>query len=532
MPGAIQVSVLEFMALQSSSSLAQMSIKISMGKREHQTWDKGEFSFPLTTLRDNLIVTLQDAQGKEISHTVIETRLVIEKGIWDDIFQFEGGGHVHMKLQFVLSEEDRHRIRVMRELALRKKRNELLNSEVRSPTHATTVGSNIASSLQPNHEVSDSHKSLLQSEVIQTGLSSNKEGNSFCSEANKTNRFKDTSSTTPMSPRFDIHQREVSHRILVEKGSTNAPTTTIHSEEASCLESSGSVVAAKNQAPAELKLDGANDPEKQSPVVKTHSKIRNMISAFENSLNQDMRPNIRPAPIGSQSSKRRLDVSSKSKHYTGDMQQAPTYIRKREDQIGFVRALAGSTSSREAGQSEELRAGHIHTTGTTVDLKDKVEVMHKVDTHKVKKTSEKLERASTSERASILRRMLIEKGTRTLSNLFAARRHSGDNSLKQNNGREIQPKGIQDVNIQGNSDDEPHSSECYGSWIFPDGGKRLCITTGGKQIMDLMESCHAEASSELGKMSYPTAENEKEVFFIFLYGFYSLLIIVLQVSLD
>ncbi|KAF2285147.1 hypothetical protein GH714_038824 [Hevea brasiliensis] len=424
------------MALQSSSSLAQMSIKISMGKREHQTWDKGEFSFPLTTLRDNLIVTLQDAQGKEISHTVVETRLLIEKGIWDDIFHFEGGGHVHMKLQFVLSEEDRHRIRVMRELALRKKRNELLNTEVRSPTHATTVGSNIASSLQPNHEVSDSHKSLLQSEVIQTGLiQTKKETHSVQKQTkpNDTDRFKDTSSTTPMSPRFDMHQRE------------------------------------------------------------------------------DMRPNIRPAPTGSQSSKRRMDVSSKSKHYTGDMQQAPTYIRKREDQIGFVRALAGSTSSREAGQSEELRAGHIHTKGTTVELKDKVEVMHKVDTHKVKKTSEKLERASTGERASIPWRMLIEKGTRTLSNLFAVRRHSGDNSLKQNNGREIQPKCIQDVNIQGNSDDEPHSSECYGAWIFPDGGKRLCITTGGKQIMDLTESCHAEANSKLGKMSYPTAENEKEI---------------------
>lgn len=44
---------------------------------------------------------------------VVETRLVMEKGTWDDIFPFEGGGHVHMKLQFVLSEEERHRIRIM-----------------------------------------------------------------------------------------------------------------------------------------------------------------------------------------------------------------------------------------------------------------------------------------------------------------------------------------------------------------------------------------------------------------------------------
>jgi hypothetical protein len=46
----------------------------------------------------------------------VETRLVIEKGIWDDTFPLEGGGHVRMKVQFVLSEADRHRIRLMVQL--------------------------------------------------------------------------------------------------------------------------------------------------------------------------------------------------------------------------------------------------------------------------------------------------------------------------------------------------------------------------------------------------------------------------------
>lgn len=43
----------------------------------------------------------------------LETRLVVEKGVWDDIFPLEGGGHVHMKLQFFLNEEERQRIRIM-----------------------------------------------------------------------------------------------------------------------------------------------------------------------------------------------------------------------------------------------------------------------------------------------------------------------------------------------------------------------------------------------------------------------------------
>ncbi|KAG8657032.1 hypothetical protein MANES_03G033100v8 [Manihot esculenta] len=372
-------------------------VSVSLGKKEHQTWDKGDFSFPLTTLRENLIVTLQDAQGKEISHTVVETRLVIEKGTWDDIFPFEGGGHVHMKLQFVLSEEERHRIRIM----------------------------------------------------------------------NDTDRLEDPSSAFSSSAKFDVDQ---------QKGSTSTPIRNIHSEEASGFGSSGSVIAAKNQAPAKLKVYEANDTQKQSTTEKTPSKIRNMISAFENSLNQ----------------------SSKS-------------IR-REDQTGGIRALAGSTSSLEAGRLKKLRAGHIQNEGTTVDLKGKVEAMYKVDIQEVKTSSEKLARTSIGERASVSGRMLIEKGTQVLSNLFAGRRNSGGNSLKieQNKGKEIQPKGSQDAKIQANLGDEPHSSEGYGAWIFPDGGKRMCITTGGKQIMDLMGSFHAESKSQQGKMNYPIVENEIE----------------------
>ncbi|TQD84459.1 hypothetical protein C1H46_029990 [Malus baccata] len=39
-----------------------------MGKRECQAWDKGDFTFALTTLRGNLVLLLQDSEGNEISH--------------------------------------------------------------------------------------------------------------------------------------------------------------------------------------------------------------------------------------------------------------------------------------------------------------------------------------------------------------------------------------------------------------------------------------------------------------------------------
>ncbi|KAI3711563.1 hypothetical protein L1987_70102 [Smallanthus sonchifolius] len=58
----------------------------------------------------------------------VRTMSIIEKGIWDDVFPIEGGGLIHMKLQFFLSEEDRNRIRLMRESAMKKKQAEILGS--------------------------------------------------------------------------------------------------------------------------------------------------------------------------------------------------------------------------------------------------------------------------------------------------------------------------------------------------------------------------------------------------------------------
>uniref|UniRef100_M1B0A8 Uncharacterized protein n=1 Tax=Solanum tuberosum TaxID=4113 RepID=M1B0A8_SOLTU len=105
MPGTIQVSVFDFKNISSSS----ICLWVSMGKRAYQTWDKGDFSFPLTTFRDNLVVRLEDVEGNEISQ--VETLSIVEKGCWDDVFQLEGGHYVHMKLQFSLSEDERNLIR-------------------------------------------------------------------------------------------------------------------------------------------------------------------------------------------------------------------------------------------------------------------------------------------------------------------------------------------------------------------------------------------------------------------------------------
>lgn len=45
--------------------------------------------------------------------TVVQIVSVVERGSWDEFISLEGGGNVHMRLQFVLSEDECNRVRSM-----------------------------------------------------------------------------------------------------------------------------------------------------------------------------------------------------------------------------------------------------------------------------------------------------------------------------------------------------------------------------------------------------------------------------------
>ncbi|KAG7534518.1 Zinc finger SWIM-type [Arabidopsis thaliana x Arabidopsis arenosa] len=140
----IQVSVLGLIDVHTSSpSSSNISIKVSMGKLEYRTSDSGDYIFPVTRLRENLIVTLLDVNGNQILHKEIETRMIIENGFLEEKLSFNGYGNVQLKMQFVLSEEDRNRIRFLRQSALRKKHEELVNGS--SFTKSKSIASDLSS---------------------------------------------------------------------------------------------------------------------------------------------------------------------------------------------------------------------------------------------------------------------------------------------------------------------------------------------------------------------------------------------------
>lgn len=139
MPGTIQVSVLGLIDVQTASSTT--SIKVAMGKIEYRTSDSGDYIFPVTRLQENLIVTLLDVNGFGILQKEIETRMIIESGFLEEKVSFNGYGNVQLKMQFVLSEEDRNRIRFLRQSALRKKHEALTSGS--SFTKSKSIASEI-----------------------------------------------------------------------------------------------------------------------------------------------------------------------------------------------------------------------------------------------------------------------------------------------------------------------------------------------------------------------------------------------------
>ncbi|KAL0843702.1 hypothetical protein Bca101_016948 [Brassica carinata] len=155
MPGTIQVSVLGLIDVQTASSTT--SIKVAMGKIEYRTSDSGDYIFPVTRLQENLIVTLLDVNGIGILHKEIETRMIIESGFLEEKLSFNDYGNVQLKMQFVLSEEDRNRIRFLvakflillicsRQSALKKKHEALTSGT--SFTKSKSIASDL-SSLSP-----------------------------------------------------------------------------------------------------------------------------------------------------------------------------------------------------------------------------------------------------------------------------------------------------------------------------------------------------------------------------------------------
>ncbi|XP_020224044.1 uncharacterized protein LOC109806098 isoform X2 [Cajanus cajan] len=392
MPGTIMVSVLEFMDLPLSSST---SIRASMGKLEYQMSDKGNFSFPLTSLRDDLIFKILDAEGNEMSRTGVQIRLILEKGVWEENFPL-GGGHLRLKLQFILSDEERERIRSLRQSALKKKHDELLSSGRRgAESDDRTVTSNAALPFRTNDEKLNSYecgptfpqrlfpdvvsapssqespKRLLQHEAVSrmqgpASSSSDKESDPRNVAGpqldqkkqlipNIADQYKETSSTKPLSQAVIPSQlqhkgKKPSNQSPYEKH----PQRAIGSEEIAILfDSEKNDALTSNLIQPNLVEGGLQYSEKKISPGRTPSNVRKMISAFEGGLAKDDRSNIKPPPTKHQAISIEGKDYSKTRHLEQDKSRSTEPVELSQERVKSVSLNAAYVGTGTEGSKYE-----------------------------------------------------------------------------------------------------------------------------------------------------------------------------------
>ncbi|PPD99972.1 hypothetical protein GOBAR_DD03020 [Gossypium barbadense] len=489
MPGTIQVSVVNF-AIEFQHVLLLLS--------------------PLTTLRDNLIITIQDAEGNEISHTGLETRLVVEKGVWDDIFHLEGGGHVHMKLQFFLNEEERQRIRIMRESALKKKHEELCNSGHGSPKNASVSFSEASQLSVPLNNPKDA-KFDIDNRDRSYSIQKQKSTDSVPSELEKHNNSKnkheelrDSGHGSPNKASVSYSEvsgsKESSFRSGLLANEANQVSVPLNNAKDANFDitsrNRSSIQKQKSTDSVPSELEKRNNSKKPRPAEKGHSNVKNMINAFEGSLYQDVRPSIKPPPKISQTRKIGANsflVNSHLNEAETEKIKPPkvtlgTINREKVQTFGSVEPIYGAAPSKESEQ-----------------LKDKFKVKQRESVVKEeKKYSKDFKRASITEKGEFSQRILdkYSKGNQSW-NLFSAKQYSRRKSVTKEGREENFQKDPREA--EGTSNGKRKSVAIWsnhhcsigssGLWIFPGDAKCSCITTGAKQTMDQMGGFCDEANT-------------------------------------
>ncbi|KAJ4838766.1 hypothetical protein Tsubulata_040786, partial [Turnera subulata] len=256
-----------------------------------------------------------------------------------------------------------------------------------------------------------------------------------------------------MSQRFEANPDEVSSSSGDKSGttasSTDGPLSMIGRKEALQMGNAGSSIAVKDKIPVKMKEVGVGDQEKRRRLSRDQINVRSMISGFEK--------------MGSESP--------------------------------FVKELSRVTT-QDMAELYGTRAAQFQTKGTKSDLKDKL----KVGTVQEKRVSEDLLRASMGKRASISGRGFNEHpGAHSHSNLLD-RKQSSPGNPGINSGRATDLRSS-----QGASGDEHYSSERNRGWE-----KSFCITTAGKQIMNIMGGFWGDTKDQSPEASSSAAaENSK-----------------------
>ncbi|XP_021893291.1 uncharacterized protein LOC110811184 isoform X2 [Carica papaya] len=376
-----------------------------------------------------------------------------------------------MKLQFVLSEEERNRIRIMRETALKKKHQKLVNNSHRNPENATSVDSQRSQNKMVNEETGSASIPVSFFKNIKFDMEE-KEGEPPTLKQMIPNDT-DRKERNPL----DVTKSGLAEKISQLASPVVSGTSSMSKLSSLSRQLEPTLLLKDKAAPSKQAAEEANKLKQQNPLEKTPTNVRKVINALETSLTQDIKPNSKsswmkpqPSSIGMDSSfksslinemKKGKDKSVAGKtiklSLTEELRQTPTEKRK---QIGLNKPSHTSASSHNSSNVKELSPEKTENSKTDADLKNKFKVLQKeVDVKQVHI------------------------------------RGASSNKLKH----------------RACQDGKYYTSESSGLWVFPDEGKPLCITAGGKRVMDLMGSWWIQSNINQQETSAPETIGENHV---------------------
>lgn len=196
---------------------------------------------------------------------------------------------------------------------------------------------------------------------------------------------------------------------------------------------------------------------KRSSLEKIPSSVRNMISAFESNLSQDVKSHIKPSP-----------PTKQQPNKTGSRLEEPK--------------TDNTTTMRGSSRFEELSATKVRGKGTNnISPKSKLKFTDKERDIEEEKSHGDSTRTTTIKTSSAAENVSDNP-------------HSGGGSVLEESRTKVSQENLRSLTSTHNLRsvelyvDMPDSFDSFGAWIFPDQMRRFCITTGGKKLMDFLES--------------------------------------------
>lgn len=232
---------------------------------------------------------------------------------------------------------------------------------------------------------------------------------------------------------------------------------------------------------------------------------------------QDTRPQIKPPPEKSQPNKVAIKVPPKDQDLNDttnpaqssseklknsfpieELPQNPIKIMKTGDHIGFDKDLNCAKPSQRITQLNESRTIYIKSTGMGEVIKQNFKASYEErNTEEPVKSSEDLSRHSTIETATLSGRIDYHEahsGGPQPCNSNIENQYFTENSVTEERRTESYSN---DNNLKSVS---PFENEGYlygycDKLLYPNDTRHLCVTTGGKEVMDLLGGLCIESKS-------------------------------------